>query len=83
MVYRKNETAVGVYRTLEGTGLGHPLQVRTEPHGEPGDEDYRAGTPGQWDEFERGPDGWAAYDRGGVTWRISENEAAEILGQLS
>lgn len=75
--------AMGVYRTLQGTGLGSPFDRRTEPHGEPGDEDYRPGTPGQWDNFERGPDGWCAYDRHGLTWAITEAEAEAILAELA
>ena len=66
MTYQQNNTAIGVYRTLQGTGLGHPQQT----------------DPGQWDEFKRTSDGWAAYDKHGATWPVTEAEAQAIIAKV-
>lgn len=67
MTYRQNGTAIGVYRTLEGTGI--EIVVR------------RGATAGGWANFRPAPAGWAAYDKEGGSWRISEAEAAAIIGE--
>jgi hypothetical protein len=65
----RNETALGAYRTLQGIGLSGPNLSHA---------DAARRTIEQWDGFERKPDGWAAYDKDGLTWRVTEAEAAAI-----